>query len=534
MSFPQPAPAAWHSPTCKRLLSIGLSVPLAVAGSLATAAPGNLPPPSSPELARVTPAHPVGWRGDGSGHFPAATPPLTWGLKNGVGSNIAWQVELPGESPSSVIVVGQRLFTTVNDYGLVCLDKRTGKILWMQPVSPYDAVTKEERDAHPEAFAQLTQLAQQRDALIAGIPAAAPGEVAALGGKIGATEKEMEKVLCASDKEKYKSTGMTWSDGGFMSSTPTSDGSCVYAWNAWGVTACFDLDGRRKWIRFDALRPQEHGQYSSPLLAGNLLITCIGKQFLAIDKQTGREAWKSECHTPAGDWSGYWYGSHIATVINGEDVLVAGDGSLIRSRDGYRFAKGSCQQAAAAPVVGGGFVFWLEGPLSTPLHYYQLPATAGTNAVPVIKGRGLTLEGSGYLQSSPLFHDGLLYLLGTNPYLYVYDVAAEKLLYRQKLDFGETPKRSDRPYGCGIAASPALAGGRIFITGNFGTTLIIEPGREYKQIASNTIDQRFTHNYQTNMLEGTVSCPFFDGPRIYYRAQRHLYCIEKKESHEPR
>ena len=189
MSFPQPAPAAWHSPTCKRLLSIGLSVPLAVAGSLATAAPGNLPPPSSPELARVTPAHPVGWRGDGSGHFPAATPPLTWGLKNGVGSNIAWQVELPGESPSSVIVVGQRLFTTVNDYGLVCLDKRTGKILWMQPVSPYDAVTKEERDAHPEAFAQLTQLAQQRDALIAGIPAAAPGEVAALGGKIGATEK---------------------------------------------------------------------------------------------------------------------------------------------------------------------------------------------------------------------------------------------------------------------------------------------------------------------------------------------------------
>ena len=34
-------------------------------------------PLGSPEF-YPSPAHPVGWRGDGTGHFPGATPPTTW------------------------------------------------------------------------------------------------------------------------------------------------------------------------------------------------------------------------------------------------------------------------------------------------------------------------------------------------------------------------------------------------------------------------------------------------------------------------
>jgi hypothetical protein len=28
--------------------------------------------------AQPSPEHPVGWRGDGTGHYPGATPPLEW------------------------------------------------------------------------------------------------------------------------------------------------------------------------------------------------------------------------------------------------------------------------------------------------------------------------------------------------------------------------------------------------------------------------------------------------------------------------
>jgi len=141
---------------------------------------------------------------------------------------------------------------------------------------------------------------------------------------------------------------------------------------------------------------------------------------------------------------------------------------------------------------------------------------------------------------SVLYHDGLLYICGNNPIftvsgkqglgpemlLYVCDVLTEKIVYTKNLDFGENPpKRGERPYGCGMAASPALAGGKVFLVGNFGTTLVLEPGREYKEVGRNVIDRRISYSYRENMLEGTVSSPFFEGNRIFYRAQRYLYCI---------
>ena len=60
---------------------------------------------------------------------------------------------------------------------------------------------------------------------------------------------------------------------------------------------------------------------------------------------------------------------------------------------------------------------------------------------------------------------------------------------------------------------------------NFGTTLVLEPGREYKEVARNTVETRIDLNYKQGILEGTVSSPFFVGSRIYYRGQRFLYCL---------
>ncbi|NRA38849.1 MAG: hypothetical protein HRU15_11960 [Planctomycetes bacterium] len=72
--------------------------------------------------------------------------------------------------------------------------------------------------------------------------------------------------------------------------------------------------------------------------------------------------------------------------------------------------------------------------------------------------------------------------------------------------------------------SPSLVDGKIYIIGNRGTTLIIKPGREYKEIARNRINTFIFHPWQ-HVNEGWGSSPFFDGGQIYYRAQRYLYCI---------
>jgi len=471
---------------------------------------------------------PVGWRGDGTGKFPEATPPLTWSFKDGKGTNIVWQTRMPLESPSSVIVVGEKLFTTGNNFELICVDKRTGKILWARPVSTYDAATKEEREANKEVFDKLDPMAQKRDELLAKIPAASAAvsnEIARLGEEIAKNDTAMMYLLAGTDKVKYTNTGVK--EGGYMAGTPASDGKLVYAWNSLGVTACFDLDGNRKWIRFDRLTPQEHGHYFSPLVMDKVVIICLGQQYLALEKATGKEAWRTELQgLPA------WHSSIVGTVIGGENVLVDASLRLIRFGDKQPFAEIPASaipnnpiRAVATPVVGGGYVFCVSALKQYSLHYYQLPRKADAPFTPVLKGRNLLTEGSGFMTSSMIYHDGLLYIIGANPVLFVYDVVAEKPAYRQALDFGEEPKRTDRPYGCGICASPAFAGGKIFITGNFGTTIVLEPGRAYKELARNTIDRRIKHAYKDDMREGFTAAPFFEGERLYYRAQRYLYGV---------
>jgi hypothetical protein len=46
----------------------------------------------------------VGWRGDGTGCFPAAEPPTEWDIDEG--TNILWQTKI-GKDQSSPVVVGQ-------------------------------------------------------------------------------------------------------------------------------------------------------------------------------------------------------------------------------------------------------------------------------------------------------------------------------------------------------------------------------------------------------------------------------------------
>lgn len=103
-----------------------------------------------------TPEHPVGFRGDGNGHFPGATPVTVWregtvGMKK-IGSrewpvlldkksqNIVWKVEMPSWANTQPIVVGDRIFTTAEPNVLVCVDARTGTRLWTAEVNPWELI----------------------------------------------------------------------------------------------------------------------------------------------------------------------------------------------------------------------------------------------------------------------------------------------------------------------------------------------------------------------------------------------------------
>jgi hypothetical protein len=119
-----------------------------------------------------SPEHPIGWRGDGTGCYPGATnPPTVWYQKaNGESKNILWKTKLFCYSWSTPIVVGDKIFTLSDPYDLVCLNKNTGKILWIRSFPPFLGVTEEEKKANPlfkDVEPLIAELEKVNDAFVA-------------------------------------------------------------------------------------------------------------------------------------------------------------------------------------------------------------------------------------------------------------------------------------------------------------------------------------------------------------------------------
>jgi outer membrane protein assembly factor BamB len=78
-----------------------------------------------------------GWRGDWTGAYPDATPVTAWDIEKGI--NVLWRVPTTRFGNAMPLVVGDRLFFTIDPNVLVCLDKMTGKVLWSsQGANPTD------------------------------------------------------------------------------------------------------------------------------------------------------------------------------------------------------------------------------------------------------------------------------------------------------------------------------------------------------------------------------------------------------------
>src|SRR4029077_1165620 len=79
-------------------------------------------PLGSPDF-RPSPEHPFGFRGDGSGCFPGATPTTEWSPKK----NIRWSTAV-GRSYSSPILTDKCVLVMSEPNLLLCLDRANGQI----------------------------------------------------------------------------------------------------------------------------------------------------------------------------------------------------------------------------------------------------------------------------------------------------------------------------------------------------------------------------------------------------------------------
>jgi len=470
--------------------------------------------------------------------------------------NVIWMTKMTGRSMSGPIIVGDKIYVGSGMTDLLCLDKKTGKALWLRSNTPYDAMTDAERAA-------LANIKEKIEPPMARLNALNDDAVKAINAAVSPAglssdqQAELDKTLKAKadaeravhdafatiDRKKYPQ--MYRNEVSSSNAVPLSDGKYVY-WVCGGgmkgpgshVIACFDLGGKRVWSWHDggSLGSTEHGNHMSLNLVDGRLIYAANGTLMALDAKTGKELWRN-C---PDDWQNIGHGSNSPAVVKiGDASAIVHVRYIHRAADGTVICPSNLDLwGVLTPIVENGVIFnpcrWrgFKDPVS--FIGVKLPTAIGagakTETVLDLDGKDVTMpvraEGPIFMVASPLYVNGVVYSIEMGGGLAAVDTVAGKALYRQYLDGYNRYNR----FTYGVAASPTLAGRNIYITDDAGYTHIIRPGPRLEELGRNVIENIHLSGHGGNPCkqESFYTSPFFEGKCMYLRGEEYLYCIGRE------
>ena len=294
----------------------------------------------------------------------------------------------------------------------------------------------------------------------------------------------------------------------YASPTPVTDGNSVFAVFADGSIVALDFDGNVLWRNRDFEFFSEHGLGASPILHKNLLIMAFDPS-----SRTGREQkigwkvpwegaaiWALEKETGELVWEARRGPSRLAHVtpnlmqVEGKVQLISAAGDVIQGFDpdsGDRLWSVYAQGEGVAPsiVVGGGLAYTISGFEAT-----KIRAVAPGGRVVWEQTRSASHI------PSMIYDAGLLYNIHENGVATCMDATTGEVIWQERV-------------GGKHWASPVLAGGRLYFLSEEGETIVIQVGREYKELARNRLD------------EHTQASMAVSGGRFYIRTADHLWAI---------
>ncbi len=435
----------------------------------------------------------VGWRGDGTGRYPDADPALEWAEDK----NVVWVTPTDDWSHATPAVGAERIFITAEPFGLIALNKADGKLLWHANHEYEDLPPGDEANGYlaAERIKRLANEAKReletvRKNLNELVNAEAKDE--AKIAKLKSREARLAKRH-AERSERYEAMAEFKKPGTspnceYASASPVTDGRSVWVVFGNSVAACYDQDGVRQWIRvIDKPGKQGFGHSSSPLLVDGMFVIQMD-DLAAHDADTGELRWRTDVEVMPG--------TPVMTRLDGKAVIVAPSGHIIRASDGALLARVKAG-IFNSPIVHDGIVYYASS-MSGVAMAVKLPEKAEPFE-PQILWKTTVVEGAHYY-SSPVVHKGLLYTLAEFEGLSALDAKTGELLYTRKLEISTA------------FPSVTVAGDHVLVTGQGGTTYVLEPQRQYTEVAK-------------NKLEGFRSTPVFEGTRMYVRAKKNVYCI---------
>ncbi len=280
------------------------------------------------------------------------------------------------------------------------------------------------------------------------------------------------------------------SETGGTTATPAvgADGR-VYTFCGTGIVAAHDRDGGRLWSRTLPLGGSAWGHCSSPLLSGDILVVAHG-DVSGLNAETGEPVWTVT--SPSR------HGSTVAVRLGDTAAVLTASGLLLAVADGRTVGSGLGTLNYNAPVVLDG-VAYVAGVDDQHASAWTLNADAAPEKrwqTPVKQGR---------YYASPILCNGRLFALRQSGTLTVLQPADGTCV--TETTFAVMNARNGQCY-----ASPAAAGGLLYLCSDNGITLVVTATDTPTVVAENT-------------LERTRASPVFDGDRLYIRGMQHLYCI---------
>ncbi len=427
-------------------------------------------------------------------------PPEKWSADE----NLKWKLKLPGPGSSCPIVVGDKVFVTCwSGYAvggaegdekdlrrhLVCVDKNSGKVVW---------------------------------------------------------DKSIEPVL---PEDNY--SGM-FTQHGYASHTPTSDGKHVYVFFGKTGVLAFDLEGNKLWQTSVGTGSGERnwGTASSPILYKNLVIvpaTAESKSLVALDKETGKQVWKVHDEGFALTWGS------PALVVDSDghtDVVMAVPYSIwaFDAQTGKRrwTCEGLNSDSICASVLShGNMVYAMElGPRGGG----RMAVKSGGEG-DVTKTNIVWRASDSSRIETPIYYEGRIYFVAKRQATCL-DAESGKVIYQKTLGGGAAGGGGQGQRGPGGPGggqgvggrrgsgggrggmggmgsqdygSPVLAAdrsgrtGNIYYIGRNGQSFVYTAGPEFKLLATN----RFPDDGDFS------STPAISEGALYVRSSKYLYCVAK-------
>jgi outer membrane protein assembly factor BamB len=213
-----------------------------------------------------------------------------------------------------------------------------------------------------------------------------------------------------------------------------------------------------------------------------------------LNVKDGSEVWRTKMNPN--------YATSMPTRIGDVDVIIHPNGQAVRVADGVIIAKNLGSTDRNSPLVQDGRVFFMSGQARGAVLPTSIESASGKWEM-LWKGKGTNLRGGGSWFPSPVLHEGLLYALNGSSAFTVVDALTGEKVYEEKLEFN---KRGE------CYPSITLAGKYLFVSCDSGETIILEPGREFKEVGRN-----FLETFRSSLV--------FEGKRMYVRTTKNLWCI---------